>query len=183
MQSTICPVCGNDSLELGERCDVGWGTQLGPKVGPDMCPICMYVEAGPDPHDLPLSHYKECWQKGISPIVEVPPMKHGVTDERYVAWISENVSDPYGNCLKYCVAMQKVFPELRRVYGMYYCMTWGEREHFWCVDADNNVIDPTSAQFPSRGIGVYKMTRFSDILDEAQFEHPSSLDSAQNIFP
>lgn len=181
MQSTICPVCGNDSLELGERCDVGWGTQLGPKVGPDMCPICLFVEAGPDPHDLPLSHYQSCWRKGISPIIEVPSMKYGATDRRYDDWIAANVKDAYGNCFKYCVSLQKAFPELRRIYGLYYCMTWGEREHFWCIDAENNVVDPTSEQFPSKGVGIYKMLRFSDPLDEVELQSNAALDSMQNI--
>jgi hypothetical protein len=43
------------------------------------------------------------------------------------------------------------------------CPIWGARDHFWCVDGEDNVVDPTASQFPSKGTGVYAMNRFYPI--------------------
>jgi hypothetical protein len=73
----------------------------------------------------------------------------------YMAWIAANVTETYGKCAKVTEAMQLAFPELTRVRGHYYCLSWGERSHWWLVDTDGEVVDPTAAQFPSGGHGVY----------------------------
>lgn len=39
--------------------------------------------------------------------------------------------------------------------GHYYCSTWGKREHWWLVTSNNEIVDLTVAQFPSKGLGVY----------------------------
>jgi len=52
--------------------------------------------------------------------------------------------------------MQKIFNELTAVRGHYYCPVWGKREHWWLVDKDNEIIDPTAMQFPSKGLGIYE---------------------------
>jgi len=72
----------------------------------------------------------------------------------YQHWIDQNV-DVAGRCKEITEAMVKEFPELRRVRGHYYCWIWGEREHWWLVTSDGEVIDPTAAQFPSKGEGRY----------------------------
>jgi hypothetical protein len=75
----------------------------------------------------------------------------------YLEWIEQNVPDPRGTCREVTEEMAKEFPELRRVRGCYYCWTWGEREHWWLVDEVNDrIIDPTAAQFPSKGTGTYE---------------------------
>lgn len=74
----------------------------------------------------------------------------------YQEWIDANVQgDGYGQCSSITKEMAAAFPELRRVRGHYYCHTWGERTHWWLVTKDGAVVDPTAAQFPSKGRGVY----------------------------
>jgi hypothetical protein len=77
-------------------------------------------------------------------------------NERYKNWIIENVpGDGYGMCAEATEAMAEAFPELQRVRGHYYCMVWGEREHWWLKTADGSIVDPTAAQFPTKGTGKY----------------------------
>lgn len=74
----------------------------------------------------------------------------------YDAWIVANVpGDGYGRCGEVTLAMLAAFPELTRVRGHYLDPLWGEREHWWLVTPWGEIIDPTAAQFPSRGRGVY----------------------------
>jgi len=79
-------------------------------------------------------------------------------NEQYARWIAENVKNKgYGECAKVTIDMVAVFPELTRVRGHYYCWIWGPRTHWWCVTADGEIVDPTSAQFPSGGKGEYEV--------------------------
>ena len=75
--------------------------------------------------------------------------------QQHTNWIAENVTETYGKCAEITERMQVVFTALRRVRGHYYCMVWGEREHWWLVDEDGEVVDPTAKQFPSNGAGTY----------------------------
>ena len=78
-------------------------------------------------------------------------------DSKYADWISANVKgDGYGKCHLATLAMVEAFPELQRVRGHYFCWTWGVREHWWCVAPDGSIVDPTIAQFPSKGAGEYE---------------------------
>lgn len=73
------------------------------------------------------------------------------------AWIDEHVSgNCYGHCAEVTAAMAEAFPELTRVRGHYYCVAWGERAHWWLVDTDGTIVDPTAEQFPSHGNGHYE---------------------------
>ena len=75
--------------------------------------------------------------------------------QQYLTWIAENVTKTYGKCAEVTAQMQSTFSELRRVRGHYYCLIWGEREHWWLVDPDGRIVDPTAQQFPSSGTGSY----------------------------
>jgi hypothetical protein len=75
--------------------------------------------------------------------------------QQYVDWIAENVEETYGKCMEATKRMQTTFGELRLVRGHYYCLVWGEREHWWLVDPDGEIVDPTAKQFPSKGTGPY----------------------------
>jgi hypothetical protein len=77
-------------------------------------------------------------------------------NHKYQEWIDANVADPLGNCAKFTLAMAEVFPELKRVRGFYKCWVWGDREHWWLVDPDGSIVDPTSAQFPTKGNCPYE---------------------------
>ena len=77
-------------------------------------------------------------------------------DIRYTDWIALNVTgDGYGKCKQVTESMAVAFPELHRVRGHYYCDTWGECAHWWLIDPNWQVVDPTAAQFPSKGAGKY----------------------------
>ena len=159
----ICPVCSNDSLELGEMIDVGVGYV---KAGPDTCPICGYIEAGPDPHDLPIEHYRNCWKLGLDPHLKLPELRCRPLKPIYQEWIARNVpGDGYGRCEEFSRKMVAAFPGLRQAYGNYYCFVWGERGHFWCVDLEKYIVDRTSQQFPSRGRGLYSLKYFCSEKD------------------
>jgi hypothetical protein len=74
----------------------------------------------------------------------------------YSEWIAANVEgDGYGQCAEVTTAMVEAFPELRRVRGQYFCVTWGMRTHWWLVAPDRSIVDPTATQFPSQGDGLY----------------------------
>jgi hypothetical protein len=76
----------------------------------------------------------------------------------YEEWITANYptqESAYGNCSEATLRMVGAFPELKRVAGHYYDISWGEREHWWCVAPDQRVVDPTASQFPTRGRGTY----------------------------
>lgn len=82
--------------------------------------------------------------------------------KNYQEWIDKNVpEDPTGKCAEVTEAMQEVFPELNRVRGHYICplcvfSSTPIFPHWWLVAPDGQVIDPTAAQFPSKGSGVYE---------------------------
>lgn len=70
----------------------------------------------------------------------------------------------YGKCAEATLAMEERFPELTRTRGYYLDLFWGPREHWWLVDQQGRIVDPTCLQFPTRGTGEYQP------WDEAQPE-------------
>lgn len=60
-----------------------------------------------------------------------------------------------GKCKEMSEAMVAADPSLRLVRGHYYCPVWGEQPHWWCVNSEDEIVDPTKDQFPSRGTGYY----------------------------
>lgn len=76
--------------------------------------------------------------------------------QKYWDWIMENVpTDCLGDCREYTYKMVATFPELETQAGFYYDLIWGERMHWWCKAPDGTVVDPTAAQFPTKGTGKY----------------------------
>lgn len=73
----------------------------------------------------------------------------------YEFWTHVKVPDPTGACAEVTEEMVEVFPELTRVRGHYHDPQWGQREHWWCVTEDGDIVDPTAHQFPSKGEGEY----------------------------
>ena len=77
----------------------------------------------------------------------------------YDEWMISNAFDNeivvFGRCAEVTDAMVVAFPELRRVRGHYLCPFWGRRAHWWCVAPGGEIVDPTAAQFPSKGEGAY----------------------------
>ena len=69
----------------------------------------------------------------------------------------ENYKKYRGKCREMSEALVKENPELRLVRGHYFCPLWCSNEpHWWCVDKDGKIHDPTALQFPSRGSGIYE---------------------------
>ena len=60
-----------------------------------------------------------------------------------------------GNCKEFCDKLIESTPTLRLVRGHYHCPYWGKQAHWWCEDADGEIVDPTVKQFPSNGMGEY----------------------------
>ena len=61
-----------------------------------------------------------------------------------------------GKCKEFCQDLINKNPELKLVRGYYYEPFWNRKEpHWWCVDTEGNIIDPTSKQFPSGGIDSF----------------------------
>lgn len=61
-----------------------------------------------------------------------------------------------GRCKELSEAACAADPTLTLVRGHYFCPMWNSEEpHWWTVRSDGSVYDPSCAQFPSRGLGVY----------------------------
>lgn len=67
----------------------------------------------------------------------------------------ENYHKYRGKCKEMSEALAKANPALRVVRGHYFDPEWGAEPHWWCVDKDGKVHDPTALQFPSEGRGEY----------------------------
>lgn len=69
-----------------------------------------------------------------------------------------------GRCREMSEEIASQNPDLDVVRGYYYCPIWNTTEpHWWCEDSDGNIVDPTSAQFGSKGRGEY--TKFDGFYD------------------
>lgn len=59
-----------------------------------------------------------------------------------------------GKCKELSEAAVAQDPTLTLVRGHYVCPFWGEQEHWWCVTPDGAIVDPSVAQFPTKGAGA-----------------------------
>ena len=72
-----------------------------------------------------------------------------MTYEEWIAPYAANKERLMGACKWVCELMMKKFPELKIVPGhVQVPEPWGKRGHFWLVDPEGNIVDPTAAQFP-----------------------------------
>lgn len=68
-----------------------------------------------------------------------------------------------GKCKEYCEKLCLEDSTLKMVRGFYFCPIWNrDQQHWWCVNEQNEIIDPTCKQFPSNGHGIY--TEFNGIV-------------------
>jgi|AMWB02.1.fsa_nt_gi hypothetical protein len=74
----------------------------------------------------------------------------------YVQWISEWLqnNDPHLKCATATLEMVSAFPELTRIRGHVWLCGGYERPHWWCIDKNGDVVDPTASQF--NGIVMYE---------------------------
>lgn len=59
-----------------------------------------------------------------------------------------------GKCKELSQQAVAADPSLELVRGTYVCPMWGEQHHWWCKTADGTIVDPSVAQFPTKGIGA-----------------------------
>jgi len=79
--------------------------------------------------------------------------------DKYKKWIDEHILDTAdGLCLEWSGLMVQVFPELRLVEGRVVEGTGDIGGHFWCVDPEDEIIDPTACQFDE--IISYRFERY-----------------------
>jgi hypothetical protein len=68
-----------------------------------------------------------------------------------------------GKCKEAAEALCAADPMLRLVRGYYYDAVWGPQAHWWCERPDGTIVDPTAAQFPTQGGGVYEPLEGEDV--------------------
>lgn len=76
----------------------------------------------------------------------------------YQDYINKNFptfAETYGKCQEASEAMKLAFPELTIVKGYVWAGAWGKRGHWWLVDENGGIVDPTAKQFTS-GVGSYE---------------------------
>jgi len=61
-----------------------------------------------------------------------------------------------GKCKEYVDKLCASNHDLKPVRGYYHCWSIGKQAHWWAVDSDGNIIDPTIKQFPAPRIGEYE---------------------------
>jgi len=77
--------------------------------------------------------------------------------DTYAQWSAKNVlSDPRNKCKEVTERMALAFPELERVRGHYVCPIEGRLPHWWMRTPNGQIVDPTRAQFSSKGDGLYE---------------------------
>lgn len=74
--------------------------------------------------------------------------------QEYIKALGLTQRTAYGKCREVCDEMLKHFPELKLVGGYIYDASWGQRGHWWLVDEQGTIIDPTLIQFPCPS-GIY----------------------------
>ena len=86
-------------------------------------------------------------------------------DTIYREWINENYPTPLSArtaCVEATIKMFEDFPELSRVRGQIavrepHGLPPTRTTHWWLVDMDSNIIDPTGHQFPTEILQYYRV--------------------------
>lgn len=75
--------------------------------------------------------------------------------KQHQQWIDKHgpatAQEATSKCKEYTESMKSAFPELTMKAGFYYDPLWEERQHWWLVDEQGEIIDPTVIQFPVQG--------------------------------
>ena len=61
-----------------------------------------------------------------------------------------------GKCKELAEAAVSSDSSLAMVRGYYHCPVWGKQAHWWAVRNTGEIVDPSAAQFPSKGSGGYE---------------------------
>lgn len=69
-----------------------------------------------------------------------------------------------GKCKELSEAACAADATLILVCGHYFCPIWNREEaHWWTKRANGTIFDPSAAQFPSKGLGIY--TEFNGVIE------------------
>jgi hypothetical protein len=72
-----------------------------------------------------------------------------------------------GRCRELSEAACVTDSSLTLVRGHYFCPIWNvEEQHWWTKREDGTIFDPSAAQFPSKGHGIY--TEFDGMIECAE---------------
>lgn len=72
-----------------------------------------------------------------------------------------------GKCKELSEKLIEENPSFRLVRGHYFCPMWNRDEpHWWTVDPDGVIHDPSKLQFGSKGAGIY--TEFNGMVECAE---------------
>ncbi len=89
--------------------------------------------------------------------METQQFKVNFKELAYNLWIEDNYPNgetAYLKCAEATKKMIEVFPELKRVRGLAsvrepHDMPPTRTPHWWCVDPQGNIVDPTAHQYPT----------------------------------
>lgn len=104
--------------------------------------------------------------------------------DAYRAWIEAfEAANPFlrGLCSRATTEMVLVFPELRRVAGFAH-VEWGRDQHWWCVTADGQIVDPTVEQFGQFGVLQYEELNLTNPADVARIPTGRCMDCGGDVF-
>jgi hypothetical protein len=77
-------------------------------------------------------------------------------EEKRRALLSRSGSST-AQCGPFTKAFVQAFPELRRVPGFYRCASGHSAgQHWWLIDLEGRIVDPTADQFDDAGAGTYE---------------------------
>lgn len=74
----------------------------------------------------------------------------GRTPESDYGYEPSNYLQYRGKCKELCEQALQNNSDLTIVRGYYHDAFWGRQEHWWCVNKDGSIYDPSKSQFPDQ---------------------------------
>ena len=107
-------------------------------------------------------------------------------DLKYQMWIEKNYPNrmaSYGACKEATLKMVTDFPELKRKSGQVFVLGY-EHEvlHWWCEDAEGNVIDPTANQYTDAGYVVMGYEEYPEDHPARSFDRKKCMECGEYYY-
>ena len=104
----------------------------------------------------------------------------------HLEWISINYStiqDTLGKCQEACLAIKKEFPELRITNGFVtLCLINKPVTHWWCVDLEGNIVDPTAKQYDWNGTPILDYEEIPDNHPERLYKKQKCMNCGEYYY-